>query len=424
MAGGIWTTTRCEHWVFDDPTDAGIETYWHPTLMDDAYHAVDPETVDADHWDTFEIGGTWGFYNYAAFYHFGSVSDEDREAQLKVLQQVSGYAVRWAFMYSTDWVYFPYRYDVSWDDQPDTVVVVGSYPLGEERTLRIHVDPNQREALDIDLPMPMPPPIRPTTPFTQPLWDHLAEGLGRDCPPVEEVWGGYGTEVTDPCTLKAVETAVDWMWRGEALTRANAIRDGQAMIDFLLELESFEDPHENATLGYESRVGGWTYTENVKWAGQWPGASMISLEWNLAYPQRDYTPEEKEAKDRYTAALIDLGYELSEDYLRDDLTLGEVGWKPAEALIVRTQDGTWRMSQRSFCWWYWKVIRIDQEDLLCPEDPNPHFPDSARFDSDIYPPNHKNYYQDPRANRPLESLPHHDRGSPRRTGQYLGVPPS
>ena len=204
----------------------------------------------------------------------------------------------------------------------------------------------------------------------------------------------------------------------------NAIRDGQALADFLLELDSFEDPHENATLGYDSRVNGWTYTENVKWAGQWPGASMISLEWNIVYPQRDYTPEEKEAKDRYTAAVIDLGYELSEDYLRDDMTLGEEGWPWAEALIVRTQDGTWRMSQRSFCWWYWRVIRIDQEKLLCPEDPNPHFPDSALFDHDIYPPNHKNYYQDPRANRPLESLPHHDRGAPRRTGQYLGVPPS
>ena len=64
--------------MFDDPTDAGIETYWHPKLIDDAYNAVDPATVDADHWETFEIGGTWGFYNYAVFYHFESVSDEDR----------------------------------------------------------------------------------------------------------------------------------------------------------------------------------------------------------------------------------------------------------------------------------------------------------------------------------------------------------
>ena len=308
---------------------------------------------------------------------------------------------------------------------PNVVAITGTYPLGEQRTLLLNTDPEQRSGPpNIELPLPAPPPIRPTTPFTQPLWDGAAEPLGRDCPPVEEIWGGYGTEVTDPCTRRAIRTAVDGMWRADANLRANAIRDGQALADFLLELDSFEDPHENATLGYDSRVNGWTYTENVKWAGQWPGASMISLEWNIVYPQRDYTPEEKEAKDRYTAAVIDLGYELSEDYLRDDMTLGEEGWPWAEALIVRTQDGTWRMSQRSFCWWYWRVIRIDQEKLLCPEDPNPHFPDSALFDHDIYPPNHKNYYQDPRANRPLESLPHHDRGAPRRTGQYLGVPPS
>ena len=271
-------------------------------------------------------------------------------------------------------------------------------------------------------PLPLPPPIRPTTPFTQPLWDHLAEGLGRDCPPVEEVWGGYGTEVTDPCTLKAIETAVDWMWRGEALTRANAIRDGQAMIDFLLELESFEDPYENAILGYESRVGGAILVRDIKWAGQWPGASMISVEWNLNYPRREFTPEEYEARVRYRDAKVELGYDVVDYYL--DLSLGEVFWKWAGALIVRTQDGTWRMSQRSFCWWYWKVIRIDQEKLLCPEDPNPHFPDSARFDYDIYPPSHKSYYLDIRESESPQYLPHHDRGAPRRTGEYEGVPPS
>ena len=107
VAGGIWSDTHCEYWVFADPTDALVDTYWHPKLMDDAFNAVDPETVDADHWETFQIGGLWGFYNYVAFFHFDAVSDEGREAQLKVLRQVSGYAVRWAFMYSTDWLYFP-----------------------------------------------------------------------------------------------------------------------------------------------------------------------------------------------------------------------------------------------------------------------------------------------------------------------------
>ena len=339
------------------------------------------------------------------------------------MREAMSYGVRSVFVPLTEWVWFPHRYDISWSDVPNVVAVTGTYPLGEQRTLLLHTDRDQRSGRpNIELPLPTPPPIRPTTPFTQPLWDGAAEPLGRDCPPVEEIWNGYGTEVTDPCTLQAIETAVDWMWRGEAPLRTLAIRDGNAMIDFLLELESFENPHENALLGYDSRVNGAIFIRDIKWAGQWPGASMISLEWKNAYPQREFTPEEYEARVRYRNYQVEHGYDVVDNYL--DLSLREVGWKWDQVLIVRTQDGTWRMSQRSFCWWYEKVIRIDQEKLLCPEDLNPHFPDSARFDHDIYPPNHKNYYQDPRANRPLESLPHHDRGAPRRTDQYLGVPPS
>lgn len=422
VAGGIWADTHCEYWVFADPADGLVDTYWHPTLMDDAYQAVDPETVEADHWETFQIGGPWGFYNYAVFFHFDAVSDEDRDTQFKVLRQVSQYAVRWAFMYSTDWLWFPYRYDVSWDEQPDTVKVVGSYPLGKERTLTIHVDPDQRQTLDIDQPLPLPPPIRPTTPFAPPEYD--LDDMGQGCPPVEETWDGYGTEVTDPCTLKAIETAVDWAWRGDPTLRELAIRDGYALADFLQELEHFEDPYDNALLGYESRVGGAILLQDIKWAGQWPGASMISLEWRVVYSYREFTPEENTGRKRYYAALLQRGYDVHEHYLKDDLTLDEEGWGWAEALMVRTRDGTWRMSQRSFCWWYERIIRIDQEEILCPEDPNPHFPDSAFFDDDIYPPNHKNYYQDPRSNYPLRSLPHQDRGQPRRTGLYEGVPPS
>ena len=297
VAGGVWTDTGCEYWVFDDPADAAIETYWHPRLMDDAYQAVDPETVDADHSESLDTRGTWGIHNYHVFYHYNSLGDA--QVQYETMRETMRYGVRSVFTYVTDWVWFPYRYDVSWSDVPNVVAITGTYPLGEQRTLLLHTDPGQRSGLpNIEMPLPLPPPIRPTTPFTQPLWPQFAEILGRDCPPVEEIWDGYGTEVTDPCTLKAVETAVDGMWRADANLRAVAIRDGQALADFLLELESFEDPYENALLGYDSRVGGAILVRDVKWAGQWPGASMISLEWNLNYPRRDYTPEEKEAKDR------------------------------------------------------------------------------------------------------------------------------
>ena len=101
-------------------------------------------------------------------------------------------------------------------------------------------------------------------------------------------------------------------------------------------------------------------------------------------------------------------------------TLFELFWDWHKALMVRTADGTWRMSYRSFCYWYASVNLADK--LLCPDDPNPHFPDSAWFDSGIYPPSHKNYYQDLRATS--SNLPQADGGLPRRNDQYLGVPPS
>ena len=379
--------------------------------------------MEADHSESLDTRGPWGTHNYHVFYHYNDLGDP--QVQHESMREAMSYGVRSVFVPLTEWVWFPHRYDISWSDVPNVVAVTGTYPLGEQRTLLLHTDRDQRSGRpNIELPLPLPPPIRPTTPFTQPLWDGAAEPLGRDCPPVEEIWDGYGTEVTDPCTLKAVETAVDWMWRGDASLRTLAIRDGNAMIDFLQELESFEDPHENALLGYDSRVNGSDLHPRQRHQMGRPMARSLDglppMEKRL--PPSRVHPGGIRGKGSLSQLPSRHGYDVVDNYL--DLSLGEVGWKWDQVLIVRTQDGTWRMSQRSFCWWYESVIRIDQEDLLCPEDPNPHFPDSAWFDSDIYPPSHKNYYQDPRANRSLQSLPHHDRGVPRRTDQYLGVPPS
>ena len=225
VAGGIWTDTACEYWVFDDPADAPFETYWHPTLMDDAYHAVDPETVEADHSESLDTRGTWGIHNYHVFYHYNDLGDP--QVQYETMREATRYGVRSVFVPLTDWVWFPHRYDVSWSDVPNVVAVTGTYPLGEQRTLLLHTDRDQRSGRpNIALPLPLPPPIRPTTPFTQPQWLEIAEAMGRDCLPVEEVWNGNGTEVTDPCTLKAIETAVDWMWRGNIELQQLAIRDG------------------------------------------------------------------------------------------------------------------------------------------------------------------------------------------------------
>ena len=419
VAGGTWGDDQCSTTLYDNPEGVELFVYWRPSLIEDAYNAVDPDAVDADQWDHLGIGGPWGFSYSLVFFHYNE--GEEEETQDRVLREAVAYAAGSVFTDATEWVYFPYSYEVSWADDPNIVSITGTYPLGEERTLFLNIDPQQRGAPNVELPLPHPPPIRPTTPFAPAAFPETADEIGRICPPVEEVWGGYGAEVTDPCTLKAIELAVDWMWRGDAPWRQRAIRDGHAMIDFLQEIDDIEDPYLKATLGFDSRTNGWTHIREVVWAGRWPGASMIYLEWVPSYPQRELTPEEQEAKVRHFRNIEQQGYEVPSEYFGDEQLLSDltVAWR--RALMVRTADGTWRMSYRSVCDWYAVRNLADRGRLLCPDDPNPHFPDSALFDYDIYPPSHKNYFQDRRAS--ADSIPHQDGGLPRDNDQYLGVPP-
>ena len=273
--------------------------------------------------------------------------------------------------------------------------LISYFSSAKQRTLLLHVDPDKRRGPpNIESPLPLPPPIRPTIPFAYPQWPDTAHFLGGNCPPVEEIWDGYGSEVTDPCTLEAVATAVDWMWTGDASFRQRAVRDGQAMAPFFQHIDSIEDPYLKAILGHDSRINGLAYIREggTSWAGHFPGASIIHVEWNLFYAQRASTPEEQEAKDRNYRELEGIGVTIPDRYWGDGVTLGDIGWSWYRALIVRTADGTWRMSYRAVCHWYQGVNLAKR--LLCPDDPNPHFLDSVWFDSDIYPPSHKNYYQD------------------------------
>lgn len=429
VAGGTWTDDQCAAVLYDDP-QAAVSVYWHPKLMDDAYHAVDPGAVEADERDALYIDDQWGVYNFLVFYHYDN--PEEAELEYRIMREALTYAARSVFVAFTDWVYFPHRYDVSWTDDPAVVSITGTYPLGEQRTLLLHTDPQQRAEVGrrepgLDSPLPLPPPIRPTTPFAAleyPELPDFAADLGRDCRPVEEIWDGYGTEVTDPCTRQAVRNAVEYMWVGDAVWRQVAIRDGKAMGDWLHSIDSIEDPFHKATLGYDSRAnsGLLIRDEEMKWAGRWPGASMIILEWYPIFEKRPFTPEEQEAKVRYFQYLADLGLNVRPEELGDEQLLSDIGhgWQPA--LVVRMADGTWRVSYRSVCWWYWSVDMGEDEPLLCPDDPTPHFPDSAWFDHDIYPPSHKHYYLDRRT--AWRNIPHQDGGTPRLNDEYLGVPPS
>ncbi|MDE2938896.1 MAG: hypothetical protein OXR67_08245 [Chloroflexota bacterium] len=148
---------------------------------------------------------------------------------------------------------------------------------------------------------------------------------------------------------------------------------------------------------------------------------MIHVEWNISYPQRKFTPEEQQAKVRYFRDLKGRGYDVRDEELGDGQLLSDIGWYWHKALIVRTADGTWRVSYRAVCYWYQSVALEPR--LLCSDDPNPHFPDSAFFDAALHPPSHKNHYQDGR-NTFSNNRIHQDKVSHRRSGEYHGVPPS
>ena len=399
--------------------------YWRPGFDREALESVDPEGEGADFWERRERESHSVPEPYRHFVFYFYSGEGDMRVQRGLFDGVYRHAVS-AFV--GEYLWFPYRFDLRWGEYPDTVAVVATYPLGERVSVTVDADIATRGKVVLDDP-PLPPPIRPTTPFTEPRWPNTAQRLGRDCPPVEEVWTGKGTEVTDRCTLRAITAAVDLMWKGSTETRQRAIRDGQALADVLQEIDKIQHPYRRALYGPVSRSHGYTYIRNVEWAGNWAGASMIHLEWNVRYTDRAFTPEETQARIELYNTLVEQGYRVHENYrsidkyLSEDLTLGDVwfAWEPA--LIVRTADGTWRMSYRSFCWWHERITLNDRERLRCPADPTPHFPDSAFFDSDIYPPNHTFYYQDARSSYP-KFYPHLEQGDPRLNDQYLGVPPS
>ena len=160
VAGGTWADDQCVAILSDDPEVIGVLAYWHPALMDNAYDAVDPEAVAADRSERLDTGGPWGIYNYHFFYHYNDLEGE--QIQYQVMREAASHAVRWVFIPLTDWVWFPHRYDISWTDDPNIVAITGTYPLGEQRTLLLHTDPEQRSGRpDIELPLPLASPDPP-----------------------------------------------------------------------------------------------------------------------------------------------------------------------------------------------------------------------------------------------------------------------
>lgn len=396
-------------------TTGGVEAqWWRPGLAEEALALVDPGSVGSDHWQLVEEPqgyGTRAFYTF----HFldaprstGESLTRQQQDEVEALGKVLAGAR--SVLEQSPIVYYPYRYDIRWADYPDEASVSAVYPRGEIRQVTARRDGAAYHA-NPNVDIPSGPPIRPTTPFGPPRWADTADALGRSCPPVEDIWTRGGS-VTDACTLSAIESAMDYLWTESSELRQRAVRDGQVLTDLFNRLDTQDNAYLEALYGAPGRLGVTTAIRNVRWAGNWPGASMILLEYQNTHADRGLTADERADAIEYFDGLAEQGITVESRFLQGEFTMG-FSWPWESAMVVRTADGTWRMSFRSFCGFHRTLYVVDQPQFLCPGDPTPHFPDSSFYDQDLWPPNHAFYYDDPRRDN-----------SPRFGGRYVGVPPS
>ncbi|MCE2528181.1 MAG: hypothetical protein J4G00_11745 [Actinomycetia bacterium] len=397
-----------------DPPGGVDAQWWRPGLVEEAMALVDPASVGSDHWQLVEEQQAYGTRAFYVFHHLStppaagdSLTQQHRD-ELEALGEVLAGAR--SVLEQSPIIYYPHRFDIRWASYPDEAIVSAVYPRGETRQVTTRRSGSAYNA-NSNVEVPSGPPIRPTTPFGPPRWADTADALGQTCPPVEEIWV-RGASVTDTCTLNALQRAMDYLWTESSELRQRAVRDGQVLTDLFTRLDTQDNAYMAALYGAQGRLGVTTAIRNVRWVGNWPGASMILLEYQNTHSDRELTAEERADAMEYFGDLAEQGIAVEPRFLEGDFTLG-FSWPWESALMVRTADGTWRMSFRSFCGFHRTLHVVDQPRLLCPDDPTPHFPDSSFYDRDLWPPNHALYYDDPRSD-----------DSPRFGGRYVGVPPS
>ncbi len=388
--------------------------FWRPGLAEEALALVNPGSVGADDWSLVEESQNYGTRSFYRFHFLSTpVSETDGlTEQQRVELVLFGEALTSArqALEQSPIIYYPYRYDIRWDEYLNVATVSAAYPLGETRQI-ITRRSGASWTSDQNVDLPGGPPIRATTPFATPRWADTAGILGRNCPAVEEIWT-RGAAVSDSCTLNAIEKALDYLWTESSDLRQRAVRDGHVLTGLFGRLDNQDNAYLAGLYGEKARAGVTTKVRNVRWAGNWAGASMIYLEYQNTQADRELTREEKRDAITYFTGLEEQGISVDSSFLQGQFTMG-FAWDWNSTLMVRTADGTWRMSYRSFCRFHRTLNVVDQPQFLCPGDPTPHFPDSDFYDRDLWPPNHVHYYSDPR-----------QENSPRLNPQYVGVPPS
>ena len=393
--------------------------WWRPGLVDEAVAGVDPYAVGADDWHLIESDATWGTYRFYRFYHnLQENSPEERARFWYVLGSVYSFLLQ-----NHHVLYYPYRFDVAWEEPPDQISVTLTFPLGEVVVVPV-VLKGDGWATTWDVEFPSGPPIRPTIPFAEPRFPEEAEALGRGCLPVEGLWE-QDQPVSDPCTLEAVQTALEYAFTGPSELRMAAIRDGHVLGDLLAAVDGIEEAFIAGGMSEAGRGVASIETETLEWKGSFAQASMILARFRVVRPVRDLTEEEREAAIRYYEWRVAQGRDVSPDRLRGEFQVGGPGsWD--DTLMVRTADGTWRVSYSYFCHRMDHTFPffpdyVPEHTLRCPDDPTPNFPDSPLLtDRNLSAPNTVLFYRDPRHSHMNEIQ--WENGRIRISDEYLGVP--
>ncbi len=370
--------------------------WWRPELQEEAFWAIDPGASGADLW--YEEKYTFGTAPHH-FYRFYHMRGDEQTELWRGWQRTLDVFLR------PPVIYYPVRYDLSWHDSPDTVKVVATWPLGEQRELLV----TDGEPL-AEIELPPGPPLPPTTPYTDPQFPETATLLGRDCPPVEQLWS-LDAPVEDPCTRAAVRTAFQFA-HGAATPRQiqAAVRDGHVLGETIAQLKDIANQDSFSAYWFDPANPGHYLAEvrNVRWAGMFAGAARISAEFRLYARPGLAQPEMQVLARAKIGEQVDQGSDVPEGALGEELSTGppppdQGFWD--RMMVVRTADGTWRMSYPMWC--FSMERKTKYESVSCPDDPNPVWSDSI-WDFDLYPPNHLSFW--------LNATP--------RQRENRGVPPS
>ena len=359
--------------------------WWYPDLMKDAFELIDPNSVGADDWEVFsntsdDFTPAHGHY---VFYTGPEVTNMRRAWRVAAEED---------FWHSVGWFYYPVRYDASFMDE-ETVRIVGTWPLGETREVLVGRDGRLRQ----DIPnedYPPPPPLAPLPPFAEPDYPEYAQTLGRNCPSVEALWF-EGKPVTDPCTLIALQNAVQYAMGAATVDQSEAaIRDGWGAREAIQLRQELRDANPFLAYRLDPANPGHRVVElrSIRWTGKFAGASRIYVEWRSYSNPMASTPEFQQFLRDEIQRLVESGAELDEKWLGEELPEDTGGFWDS-ALMVRTADGTWRMSYTTWC--YRMSVKsfagVSGKPVQCPDDPNPLWADAITDTAIFFPPN-KVYY--------------------------------